>query len=635
MNAFAPLVRLRRLEWIGAGLGALALHGLVLLGLTLPDWTDEPLDATQATIELRMVDTIRTATVVTQPPPSLEVASPAAWLEPSRADALSPTSPSEISPVQPPAADRVALDRVAPVDRVALDRVPPADHLQPSLPQATASQATASPTTAAQAPTEEARPAAREAVPVASSGPTPEPSPSSPHRRQARTPSPGPTIAIARAERAGEPDAVPKFEVVTGEEIARSAPTRAPSPSRPAPQSTVEPIGVAPQAVRPQLSRAAPVQPSEPLSTQSSKDRETVETPGRAPAALSNSVNAPRLAAADSVRDVAAPSEQRATPSRPVASPSRQTGSGDPVRSSRPSAVAPSIAFRAETSAMPSGASPVRPSQQAPTRASTNRQTAETSADAVAVLSGSDTTTARAPAADTEKVAALSLAATPQIRQAIRTTTADATCGDGSAMFVDDRIHLEGYVSSIAAHDGLRNQIDELAGTQPEMASVAVVGPTLCGFLQTISTGSSADGPELALNDPDGIYREGQFLVIQATSPARGKGYLYVDFVDVNGQVLHMLPSQFHDLRRLHAGEVIQLGVEDPRLKGDAYEMAAPFGQAMIVAHWSAAPLFLDPRPEIESVADYLPELSKALKSNSEEVHSSFVFIEIQPITEG
>jgi len=103
-------------------------------------------------------------------------------------------------------------------------------------------------------------------------------------------------------------------------------------------------------------------------------------------------------------------------------------------------------------------------------------------------------------------------------------------------------------------------------------------------------------------------------LVLDVAMTSLFDGYLYVDFIDDDGTVAHMLPNPRHADNKLKAGQSVTLGaaVGDKNSTEQAYEIAAPFGKRMIIASAARKPLFNQARDQVETAAAYLAALRAA-----------------------
>ena len=102
---------------------------------------------------------------------------------------------------------------------------------------------------------------------------------------------------------------------------------------------------------------------------------------------------------------------------------------------------------------------------------------------------------------------------------------------------------------------------------------------------------------------------------MRATATNRFDGYLYVDYIDNGGDVVHLFPTPRRPDNRVRAGEQVTLGVPKSRAEpGERfYVIGPPFGPNMILVTSSPVPLFDRQRAEAEKAADYVPALDAAM----------------------
>ena len=107
--------------------------------------------------------------------------------------------------------------------------------------------------------------------------------------------------------------------------------------------------------------------------------------------------------------------------------------------------------------------------------------------------------------------------------------------------------------------------------------------------------------------------------------------YVYVDYVDPGGDVVHLQPNPAVPEAMADGGSEIQLGVEaaDVQTGVRHYQLGAPYGQAVVLALASTAPLFSTMRAEVEPAATYLAALEQALAAQGGEVQGGWQYMEI------
>lgn len=85
--------------------------------------------------------------------------------------------------------------------------------------------------------------------------------------------------------------------------------------------------------------------------------------------------------------------------------------------------------------------------------------------------------------------------------------------------------------------------------------------------------------------------------------------FVYVDYFDADGNVLHLTPNQFTPLTLTPAETALQIGSNSPLAAGEPglyIEIGPPFGQEIAVAFASSVPLYDGVRPLVEPAAPYL-----------------------------
>ena len=120
-------------------------------------------------------------------------------------------------------------------------------------------------------------------------------------------------------------------------------------------------------------------------------------------------------------------------------------------------------------------------------------------------------------------------------------------------------------------------------------------------------------------------YIQGDHLVLGLTAPSYD-AYLYVDYYQLDGGVVHMLPSTPAQRKRYPAGQSFTIG--EPQKGGKQWQVEPPFGTELIVILASRDPLFQTPRPEMESAQDYLVALREAIaRSNKDWLAADHFYI--------
>lgn len=184
-----------------------------------------------------------------------------------------------------------------------------------------------------------------------------------------------------------------------------------------------------------------------------------------------------------------------------------------------------------------------------------------------------------------------------------------------------DGIRLDGFVPSATAARSLLAEVAAIVAPRAVESGLSVQPWPFCAFLRLAAGGGGPGTAGLLLNRPDGVYHEGDLLVVDVTTALERPGYLYVDFIDHEGTVFHLLPQALEAGNRVAPGglERVRLGTEDeagePHRR--AYPVVPPFGPAMLLSHLTEQPLFPALRDEAEPSSVYLPALEQALATRA------------------
>jgi hypothetical protein len=212
--------------------------------------------------------------------------------------------------------------------------------------------------------------------------------------------------------------------------------------------------------------------------------------------------------------------------------------------------------------------------------------------------------------------------------------TSGFRCAEVKTSLAEDlSLRVDGFVSSAADEQQLRQALAAVPGLRRIDTAVAVYGWPHCEVVKLLGdAGTLAGGgaPKLEFNNPALVYRAGDKLVVRVAAGTGFDGYLYVDYLDNDGNVVHLRPSPQQPDKAIKAGQVITLGADGN------YEISEPFGPNLVVAIYAPRRLFETARPESEKAQDYLPVLTRSLegavaKSGGKQVASAYAFIDTKP----
>ncbi|MEJ2694880.1 MAG: serine/threonine-protein kinase [Candidatus Thiodiazotropha sp.] len=225
----------------------------------------------------------------------------------------------------------------------------------------------------------------------------------------------------------------------------------------------------------------------------------------------------------------------------------------------------------------------------------------------------------------------------PAIRSRVTGLLTGLECASVRSRLADDgTLSLDGFVSKREDLTRIRSEINKIAANAKVQSDLSVQPWPFCeilSILQPLQPAALPPGarPRLQLNNPDQRYRTGEKLVVTAAMGSAFEGYLYVDYIDSDGSVVHLLPSPRQTQNRVLPGQKRVLGALDATdASGDfVYEIQPPLGPGMVVAFASRQRLWKAPRPHVESIGEYMPVLQTALGSPQEQLVSTHTAIEI------
>jgi hypothetical protein len=211
------------------------------------------------------------------------------------------------------------------------------------------------------------------------------------------------------------------------------------------------------------------------------------------------------------------------------------------------------------------------------------------------------------------------------------------------------RTSPDSFVVTVAGHvgsEGDRQRIDtelsKLDHVRQVVNQTRVEAWPFCqalSVLQPHMAPDAAHAPLIQLDRPGQAYHEGDPLVVKVAASPNFDGYLYVDYLDAEGNLVHLLPIPIRRDNRVGAGEQIVLGspsaeVAVPNVR--YYEIQPPFGRNMLIAISSPRPLFEKLRTEEETADPYLDELRirltvQAAEGTSERPVAAYDFFTTAP----
>ncbi|MCV2869211.1 DUF4384 domain-containing protein [Defluviimonas sp. WL0002] len=209
------------------------------------------------------------------------------------------------------------------------------------------------------------------------------------------------------------------------------------------------------------------------------------------------------------------------------------------------------------------------------------------------------------------------------VRDAIGQLLASVPCARLQAAFIPESgaLELRGHVPEEGLRgpvlDALRAQIGDAI---PVTDNVLILPRPQCGALSGIA---AAGLPQSTDQDTDErlvgenahareyAYAEGERLTFDLVTPDY-PAFVYVDFFDADGNVVHLVPSEYAALSLLEPASRLVVGA-DTGAAAFRITVGPPFGQEIAAAFAASSRLSDAPRPVVEPAGPYLDWLRNAV----------------------
>ncbi len=117
-------------------------------------------------------------------------------------------------------------------------------------------------------------------------------------------------------------------------------------------------------------------------------------------------------------------------------------------------------------------------------------------------------------------------------------------------------------------------------------------------------------------------YTAGQRLILDLSAPDYD-AYVYVDYFDADGQVIHLTPNEVVPLTPAPAKSALQVGSDQDGAPALNITIGPPYGQEIAVAFAASVPLYDGVRPLVEPAEPYL-QWMQARVTAAREAHADF-----------
>ena len=190
------------------------------------------------------------------------------------------------------------------------------------------------------------------------------------------------------------------------------------------------------------------------------------------------------------------------------------------------------------------------------------------------------------------------------IERQVNALAKDMRCADVRAILRGNQLSVSGFVGDQADALKLRDLVSSVS--EGVKLDVQHRPWPQCETLLTLAKPlEESAGLGLSIGKPQ--LREGDALSFQVTSPAYA-AYLYVSYLQADGQVVHLRRYADQGNKPLPAGTRLTLGG-----KGEYMISGPTFGQESLVVVASATPLLALDRPQEETEREYLTEFRLAI----------------------
>lgn len=217
-------------------------------------------------------------------------------------------------------------------------------------------------------------------------------------------------------------------------------------------------------------------------------------------------------------------------------------------------------------------------------------------------------------------------------------------CARIAATFIPETgtLELRGHIPDDSLRQPLLSAIRaQLGESIPVGGSMLVLPSPQCDVLSRLenlglpqSQGQNRDpmkvGATTQISTFD--YGDGERVIVKMRSPDY-PAYVYVDFFDVDGRVLHLRPNQWEGVE-LHSPDTpIEIGADREGQDSVKLIVSPPYGQELAIAYASSEPLYEGLRETIEPAEPYLDYMRNriaALKADIPDYKGEWVYMFIQ-----
>jgi serine/threonine protein kinase len=214
---------------------------------------------------------------------------------------------------------------------------------------------------------------------------------------------------------------------------------------------------------------------------------------------------------------------------------------------------------------------------------------------------------------------------------AITPVLAQVPCSALSATVQDHALTVRGFVSQRYGATHLKDTLAAIPGVDTLSLDVQPLADDKCEAVRTLApywvrNWQAGRAASLHVRPPNGLLTEGDSLVVDLSTPGFDS-YVNVDYYQLDGSVVHMVPSPRVKDNQAPPNYSATIGSA-----GD-WAISKPFGSEMVVLLITPVQLFDKPRPESEARADYLRALETRLAQIGGKYGQDHIVADFAPIT--
>lgn len=203
------------------------------------------------------------------------------------------------------------------------------------------------------------------------------------------------------------------------------------------------------------------------------------------------------------------------------------------------------------------------------------------------------------------------------VRDGIGAALAQFPCSRLQAAFLPETggLEIRGHVPTPEMKTAVVGMLEQsVGGAIPVGGSVLVLPNPQCGVLDAVERLGVPQSRD-QIDDPLTIGEEAQARIERheegnpltlSLKGAEYDAYIYIDYYDADGNVIHLMPNERRTDNRYGANREFKMGDEESGLR---LTVAPPFGQDIAVVLAATTPLYEGALPLIERADEYLPRL--------------------------